>query len=290
MKKWLWIPAVLIAFFVVDRVLASLLQNWVENSQFRYSRLYKGTAESDILLIGNSRGLMFFQPIVEELTGKKTFNISYNGMPSDLATVLTEDYLEKYPKPSLVLVDITLCDRHNPELIASFHPYRKYSFRLEQLIKKTKPNAYYAGHLSKLFRFNNEIFQRAMVYANKPDTDWLMDRVINQNLKERVGEEQEVVYQTPEDLFQKLKGLVAVLEAHQIPFKLLVNPYYPPYIQRMKSYSGWLKEMSNRLGYEILDYSEAIQQADFFGDYLHLNKQGAAVYMKKLLEDGVLEF
>ena len=71
MKKWLWIPITLIVVFVGDRLLGGMLASITEGSEFRYSRLYSGRAEADIVLLGNSRGLSFYQPFLEQRTGAR---------------------------------------------------------------------------------------------------------------------------------------------------------------------------------------------------------------------------
>ena len=91
MKKLYWIAAVIILFFVGDRLAGLILKKMVANSQFRYSKMYQGKAEGEILFMGNSRGLGFYQPYIEEVTGKKTFNLSYNALPLNLGRVLLQN-------------------------------------------------------------------------------------------------------------------------------------------------------------------------------------------------------
>ena len=148
MKRIFWILALVVLFFAGDRISGWVLKQLTMSSQFRYSRMYKGEAKSDILLVGNSRGLIFYQPYIEEITGKSTFNISYNGMPMDLGRVLVEDYLDKYPAPEQMIVDVTMCDRKNSQLVTGFNLYAPYSEKLFELIKKDDQSSAYAGKLS----------------------------------------------------------------------------------------------------------------------------------------------
>ena len=87
MKHIYWILGLMALFFIGDRIGGYVLEQIVLKSKFRYSRLYKGQAKADILLVGNSRGLSFYQPYMEEMTGKSTFNVSYSAMPMTLAEV-----------------------------------------------------------------------------------------------------------------------------------------------------------------------------------------------------------
>ncbi|MDZ4678788.1 MAG: hypothetical protein SGI94_00015, partial [Saprospiraceae bacterium] len=92
MRHLLWYIAFIILLFVGDRVAGLLLRIQASKSQFRYSQLYGRLGEADILLMGNSRGLTFYQPYIEEITGLTTCNLSYNGLPIDAAKCLVLDY------------------------------------------------------------------------------------------------------------------------------------------------------------------------------------------------------
>ncbi len=71
MKKAIWIVAFLAILFVGDRLIGWIFQQQITQSQFRYSRMYRGEGQADILIVGNSRGLNFYQPSVEKATGLK---------------------------------------------------------------------------------------------------------------------------------------------------------------------------------------------------------------------------
>ena len=139
MKHLVWYAAFLTLLFAGDRLAGWLLQRETMTSQFRYSRLYSGRAGADLLLVGNSRGLTFYEPYIEQSTGRSTCNISYNGLPMDVANALVQDYLERYPAPRTMLLDITMCDRANNELLAGFAAYAPFSARLSGLIRDSLP-------------------------------------------------------------------------------------------------------------------------------------------------------
>ena len=69
MKHLLWFSGFLTLLLAGDRLGGLLLQRQVDASLFRYSRLYRGEAGADLLFVGNSRGLTFYQPFIEEKTG-----------------------------------------------------------------------------------------------------------------------------------------------------------------------------------------------------------------------------
>lgn len=276
-------------FFLLDRAAGWGLQELVRESHFRYSRLYRGEAEAEILLIGNSRGLMFFQPRIEALTGKSTFNLSYNGLPLDLANELVADYLDRYPAPGIALLEVTIADRFNPQLVREFQPYRKYSPRLSALIQQSVPRSWYGGSISHLYRYNSEVFWRALSYLDKSDEDWLMQRSMNTELQNRVGGTEEIIYENQPGILQAMTALIQRLEKAGTRVHLLVNPYYPPYIRRMTSYPEWRKRLERELERPVLDYAQAISRPECFGDYLHLNQNGAKEYMNLLFTEGLFK-
>ena len=289
MQKIYWIIALIGLFVLGDRLGGFVLAKIVEQSEFRYSRLYTNRGACDILLVGNSRGLSFFQPYIEETSGKNTLNLSYNGMPVDLATVLIEDYFENYPAPKKLILDITLCDRFNPELIAGFNFYNRYSPNLSQLLTKTNPRNAYAGQLSHLFQYNSEVFQRALYYRTKTDKDWLLDRQITPELIQKVeNEEYEFIIKYPPETPDLLGELVTKVQEKGTEVVLVINPYFPLFVERMTNLQDLKVEVEKATGLKVHDYSTAIQGKVNFGDLQHLNKKGSYEYIQLLQEEGWL--
>ena len=289
MKKALWIPACLLLFFIGDRIGGWLLAQAVAKSQFRYARLYQNQAEADILLLGNSRGLIFYQPYIEKITKKKTLNLSYNSLPIDLGNVLVKDYLQKYPPPELLLIDVTMCDRVNNQLITGFNTYSPYSEGLDELIKEKSATAWYAGKLSHLYRYNSEVFQRTLNYLNKSDENWLTDRIISPTMQQYV-EEAEIFELTINDyLLTELNALIQKAEQAGTKVVLVINPYYPPYVKRLHSFYDFVGKIEAFTKKKVNDYSRSLEDIEGFGDYQHLNKKGSQQYIDLLLKDGILE-
>ena len=275
--------------FIGDRLGAWILSQLVEKSEFRYARLYKGEAAADILLLGNSRGLIFYQPYIEDLTGQSTFNLSYNSLPMDVGKILVEDYLERYPAPKKLIVDVTMCDRINNQLITGFSPFRKYSPALNNLIKEVSIKSWWAGNISHLYRYNGEVFQRTLNYIGKTDKDWLIDRVISSNMLASAASESVVELTASDYQLSKLTHLIEIAEQHQIEVELLVNPYFPAYAKRMTSLHQFIAQIEETTGKKVKNYALALHKKEGFGDFQHLNKKGSKQYLAQLLKDGVLE-
>lgn len=296
MKKTYWIPALILLFFIGDRLGAFVLKKTVEKSQFRYSRLYQKQAVADILLLGNSRGLIFYQPYIEKLTGQSTFNLSYNGMDMELGAALIKDYYEAYPAPAKMIIDVTMCDRVNKNLTASYSLYTPYSSNISQLIKTQNPKIYYGAQLTNLFRYNSELFQRSMRYMVGNDEDWIVDRVISQSMVDNIVNE--APYQIARDdkaymkelpaLLEELNSIIKLAQEKGTKVELVVNPYYIPFAQKMINLEEFIKKIENATSLKVHDYSKAIEGTKGFGDYQHLNKEGAKQYIDLLRSDGIL--
>ena len=285
--KQIWFYVFFILFLLAgDRLAGHLLQSEIEQSQFRYSRLYRGDAAADILLLGNSRGLTFYQPYLEQITGKSTFNLSYNGLPMDAANTLVQDYLDRYPAPKTLLIDITICDRENDALLAGLLPYTAQSSRLNALMARKLPKIYWGGKVSALFRFNHEVFQRAMYYRKQSDKDWLLDRVLPETLAQQAPENSYDLELHPY-LMEQLKETVTAAQAKGVRVALVLGPYFPGF--QVKNLDALKAAATNATGLPVGDYHAALSDPADFGDFMHPNKKGSAIYLDLLQRDGFFD-
>lgn len=285
MKYTLWFFSFFLLLFSGDRIAGHFLQKQVEKSQFRYSRLYNGEARAGILLVGNSRGLSFYQPYIEEVTGKKTFNLSYNGLPMDLAKVLVLDYLDHYPPPQKMVIDITNCDRVNDQLMAGFLTYSNQSFRLDTLIHSRLPKVWWGGKVSALFCLNNEVFQRALFHRTQSDENWLRDFVLPEKLAAEAGKEPYDLEIHPH-LIEQLKETVSAAHAKSVNVELVIGPYFPGFV--VKNLDSLKTAVEQATGLPVRDYRQALSDPTGFSDFRHLNKKGSAAYIDLMRKDGVL--
>ncbi len=290
MKKAYWIFALIALALAGDRLGGRLLGTVVEKSQFRYSRLYRGDGNSELLFAGNSRGLIFYQPYIEEKTGLRTCNLSYNGMPMELAGALIKDYLDRNTLPAVLMLDVTLLDkRMDNRLVTGFNCYSPYSERLQKLLRDSFPNDYYGGKVSWLYRYNSEVFQRALYYLKKSDEDWLLDRVISSSLQQDVTRQKTFDYDFTPDMLKSLAEVVQYARDKGVRVELVINPYYPPFSQKIGNLAALKTAVEKATGLLVHDYSNAISGVEGFGDYQHLNKVGAKQYLDTLMADGMLE-
>ncbi len=281
----MWIPVVLLVTFLGDRLAAYLLTSAVEKSEFRYSRLYAGDGKADIVLLGNSRGLNFFQPYIEEATGKSTLNLSYNAMPADLGGALLRDYMDTYGAPEKLVVDVTFLDRDNEELIREFRPYAQYSERLDSLLKITDSSIYWGTKVAHLSRYGGEVAQRMFYYLSKSDEDWLLDRQISKQMAEDSKSLEPYRNNYTLDRIRAFGKVVNAYQAAGTDVRFVINPYYPAFQKSIMNLDSLALDVRRETGIPVLDYSKSVTGDQNFGDYQHLNKKGAEVYLARMLKD-----
>ena len=296
MKNIYWILTLIVLFFVGDRVGGYVFSKMIDKSGFRYSRMYKGDVECDLLFMGNSRGLGFYQPYIEEVTGKKTFNLSYNALPMNLGKVLLRDFLEKNKKPKTFVLDVSMTNRIDTTLITGFNVYAPQSKGVSTVLKDCAPKVFYAGKVSHLFQHNGEIFQRAIRYLNGTDEAWLNDRVISDGLISQVhvlhdsivgpfNEDHKVV----DFIYEELKSTVQIAKDNNVNVKLVINPFFPKYADKMVNYDDFVQKVEKLTGLKVYNYAKAIQDRDAFSDFQHLNRKGSQQYIDMLKRDGIFD-
>ncbi|MCC7465635.1 MAG: hypothetical protein IT261_05170 [Saprospiraceae bacterium] len=291
MKHLLWYGLLLLLLFAGDRTGGYFLRDKALQSEFRYGKLYRRQAAADVLLLGNSRGLCFYQPYIEEITGRSTCNLSYNGLPMNAAKCLTLDFLdlknfEWDGKSQQMLIDVTLCDRDNPSLLPGFLPYLERSKHLDTLIRHQMPKVWWGAQISHLFRYNHEVFQRSLYYQHRSDKDWLLDREIAPDLAAKVSQNSYDLEIQPQ-LIKQLAETVSAAKASGWEVTLLISPYFPGFT--VKNLDQLKAQIEAATGLPVHDYRSALADPTAFGDFMHLNKKGSMQYLDLLKKDGVLK-
>ena len=291
MKKSAWIFAFIGVALLGDRLGGSIFSKIVAASQFRYSRIYAGTdAGAAVILLGNSRGLTFYQPEIERLTGLSTINLSYNGLPIDLGKALVEDYIDRHEGVKTLVVDVSMCERRNVPLIKSFATYAAQSARLSDLLRGADAKVYWASRFLHLYRYNSEIAQRAFYYRSQTDKTWLLDRTMTDAMRDDAtlggftkGLEPEMM--TP------LVELVQFAKERGIAVELVISPYYAPFAEHIRAsfLLPLTKNVEQATGLRVRDYATLLTEPLDFGDYQHPNKRGSLKYMAHLAADGVFD-
>ncbi|EMR01855.1 hypothetical protein ADICEAN_03014 [Cesiribacter andamanensis AMV16] len=272
--------------FIGDRLLGAGLEWLLLESNFRYSRLYGGTAQADVVVLGNSRGHAFYEPEMEKLSGRTIFNLSYNALPISVGRALVEDYLDRYT-PSVLVVDVSMLTKTEEQITNSFKAYESLSPRLDKLIERSSEETSTASQIFSLYRFNSEVFHRALYYLAKTDDDWILDKQISATMARNSRDLDRVSFRITKDRMRDLRHIIEVAERKGVTVNLVMGPYYPGYLKKISNLDQFLATIETATGYEVEDYSGLIRQDAMFSDYLHLNKDGSSIFLAELYEDEV---
>lgn len=288
-NRWLWAPIFLLVLFIGDRAAGFVLKKIESKSQFRFTKLYQNSAPCDILIAGNSRGLSFYQPFIENNTGQKVFSLAYNGMSSSMLYVLMQDYYERHTAPKKLVLEVTCADRYNKELIPAFSTYASYSPNIKQYLKKENPNTYYGSQVSHLLRYNSEIFQRSLRYLSKSDNLWLTNRRISEAMQAESENLKNVSIDHIPKLQDALADIVKLAQSKGTEVELIIAPFLPNYKNAMYNLTDYIVEVERQTGLKVRNYAGAIQEPKYFGDYFHINVYGSEKFIDMLHRDRVFQ-
>lgn len=279
-------------YFAVDRVGGLLLQDLTLRSGIRFSRLYSGKFNAEILVLGDSRGVnCIYAPFAEKMTGRSCANISYNGMGVAVAEILFRDYLALNAPPKLLVLEVTNLTVGAP-LIYNLKPYQSLSPGLSKLLLAENRSVYYACQLTHLYRFNCELFLRVLYYLGRDDQNWINRYVIQPEFAKSYQPPPAVARglhgTIPPDCVRAFRKILAQAEQSGTIVRLLVSPFLPAHISRLRDlYDKRKTEIENLAGgLHVWDYADALDDIRCFADPLHMNLDGARLILQQMVADG----
>jgi hypothetical protein len=276
----IWFVTLLAVVLAGDRALAFALNQVLLRSQFRYSRLYRGGNNADVVILGDSRGVhSFYAPAVEQLTGLRAFNISYNSMSTRIAEAVLLDYLDRNRAPRLVIIEVTNV-AFEGNLASELRTYAAFSPRLSALYAEAHPDAAIVGRFFHLLQLNSGFYLEALHYMRRSDQDWINHAAMPAGLRDAPP----AVWQLPmPENLAALRRMIVVLQRRGIEVRLVLAPYCP-----MPSNMGeFAIVVSQSTGLPVWNYAGAMCDPEEFADTVHLNESGSRKLVAMMKRDGV---
>jgi hypothetical protein len=285
-KAFVWLAAFVLVVIAGDRLIAWSVGRFLVRSQFRYSQLYRGGTNADILIIGDSRGVnSFYAPAIEEMTGRKAFNISYNSMSPVVAEALILDYLDRNRPPKMVIFEPT-CVMVDGAVLTELRPFAGLSPRLMKLYQERHPEAAKMGRVFRLLLLNTGFFVDALHYLRHSDQDWIMRSTLPPGQRDLEGSR--AIPFLPGNR-EALQRIVTVLRRRGIEVRFVIAPYLAKGVDNMPQFLDALAQFAPGDEHvRIANYVTAMRDPDAFADHVHLNEQGSRTFLKMLQRDGVL--
>jgi hypothetical protein len=284
-KALLWIATLVLVVMAGDRLLSWTLGRVLVRSRFRYSQLYRGGTNADILIMGDSRGVnSFYAPAIEEMTGKKAFNLSYNSMSPVVAEALILDYLDRNQPPKMVIIEPT-CVMVDGAVLTELRPFATLSPRLMALYQRKHPAAARTEKIFHLLLLNTGFFVDALHYMRHSDQDWIMRGSLPATSE---PEGKRVVPFLPGNR-EALQRIVTALRRRGLEVRFVIAPYYAKGIENLPELVAALQKFAPGDEHvRIATYDTVVSDPALFADHVHLNEQGSRVFLAMLQRDGVL--
>jgi hypothetical protein len=281
----------LLLTFLGDRFFAMGLERLALRSQFRFAKLYARSAQTDVLILGSSRGVNgFYAPAMKEALGVGVFNLAYNGMSAEVADLLFRDYLERNPAPRQLLVEVTNIGAQD-DLASELRLYRRLSERVRALDHQKYPEFAVASDFVHLLKFNNEFFLRSLYYLNRSDQNWINRRTITPELLEYARKLPPSEIRAFPASVEALGRTVRLARERGMEVTLVVSPYLLDFGSRISNLDSWLAKVREVAGSDVrvADYSRALPDTSHFADTHHLNERGSRALLARMIADGLFD-
>lgn len=285
-----WIVTFIVVLLMADRAGGLALQALLKRSHFRFVDLYEGRIDAKVLGMGDSRGVnMIFAGPPFSGAGIEGYNLSFNGMSPLLAEVLFLDYLDRSSAPDLVLINVTLADKAplNVSMVREYKYYLPYSRRLANLMQADSPGAYAGTRFSHLFRYNSRQFLRALYYLGRSDQNWGNGQQIGGRLMDEIDNMDPVEMTANAESLAAIRNIIAAAKARDIPVRLVLMPFYQPYLEKITNLATWKMGIEAELALKIWDFSSAVEGDSLFANSIHVNLRGRERLALKMIRDGL---
>jgi len=276
-----WLAVLLAIVVAGDHLAATALHQLLVRSQFRYSRLYRGGNDADILILGDSRGVhSFYAPALAELTGLRVLNLSYNSMSPHVSEVVLLDYLDHNRAPRVVVIEATSVITTGA-VVGELRTYGSLSPRVAALYARDHPAAAAASRLFWLYPLNSGFFLEALHYTRRSDQDWIYHDVIPPALRVSRGGWRLAPH--PEEV-DALVRIVHLVQQRGIEVRVVFAPYAP--LNLPSNAAQFVALIERRTGVRVWNYVDAVRDLDGFADGVHLNERGSRELLGMLVRDG----
>jgi len=283
-----------IIFFIVlflggQWVIVQVLQHIIDESQFRFSKLYKSgeVMDYDMISIGNSRTLnSFYTPYVNDNYDVSAYNLAYNGMTMRLTEAILDDYLQLLETPDFVIVEIShVFSEHDNNEASNYNIYSNRSENIRDLIGIEDPKLSNVTKCFPLFRYNNEILYRSLFYLNKSDQTWINRYSITEDYVHQISEMKDVELAINDKHAKALVSIKKLIHDYGAKAVFFLAPYHPVYVDKINNIDQATAEIEILLKSPLIDLSRMMSiPTEGYADKIHTNHIGATYISDTLMQ------
>lgn len=307
----IYIVKILIISYSIALIIQSLsdygLKNSEDNIFSHWKSILKGKIDSEIIILGSSRGVVSYDPkIFSKQTELTTFNLSFDAAPYNLQRIKLEAYLEKNAVPKVIIQNVDMAHFNKSYSIPNKFQFIPFMGKntLQEELKKVDPDfgKYYTIPLVKyngsvnflkiglLNIFNERSSTQTFAQAYNPKNLQFKKDIHNLERLDNL--------ENSSRGFDRFKpGLDALEEIlNEIPSETIVFLVWAPeHFERLKYAKHFRSKIEKRLeelnnahsNVHYLNYSrDSISlHSNLYYDTFHLNKKGATIFSEKVSKD-----
>lgn len=279
---------IIIVFFLGDRIFTSFGIYLTKYSSLPEAKLYNGSLESSIIIIGNSRAYRhFYEDDWSKALNKSVKNISKPGAPLVHLETFLNDYskIYKYPEKIIIELDCLLTDT---DIISSYKFMTHLSKNYSSTLKRFDVTGFYFSKFFNLYKLNSNIYLNMIHKIFKEyEQPKLYGEIDESQISNFKNAKKETRFISKSFNLQSLLSIMRNFEGKS-DLILVISPFHPQVIKKYeKDIEKWINDIKNKTDEKIpiFDYSKTITENVFFNDLYHLNNNGVIEMNKILIDD-----
>lgn len=283
----LFLLLAVVSLVAADRLTGYGLGLLVKASDYRLSRIYAGTAASDVLVSGNSVGNAMLIPTrITKIMHRPVFSIASHGMDAITQRAFIEDYLERQPAPRLALIEIRPVFNAANNAPA-FSTYQALSPKVRMAVHDAEGSVSIWAEIFHSFRVNSP--QLPGILWKTFDRDDQQTGPSNGQINAALIADWSSRTQKPHVSPIQLKALIATvakLEQKGTKVILLMAPLHPA----ARGDGEWISRARQALQSQLpksvdyVDWSHTLSADADFEDPIHLNQHGRAALEPQIIQ------
>lgn len=265
-----------LAWLVLDRGMAMLFQDILLRSDYRASRIYSGSIDSDVVIVGNSRAVHLTDvgSLAKDLC-RPVYNLGLDAVDATTQNALIRDYLDLNEKPDLLVIEGSNI-RPGAPVAPEYLPYFAFSERLSSLAQHDLVTRF-AVEVFHLYSFNSPKWWRALMLGISQDDQDQSPYFgsINEGIKAAYGKGERVDEVDPAKLAD-LVGLVRYARAKRVNVVVLLAPFHEVAFKTPNARRAYVDLIRRQLppGVDVIDMTAALGGDAPFADIVHVNNVG----------------
>jgi hypothetical protein len=302
-KIGIYLLATYVILFALQFIVDNGLKKANDNDFGDWNRILKGEINSDIIILGNSRAFVQYNPVIlEKQLGYTCYNLGMDGTPIGLQNARWKMFLEYNSNPKILILNVDLLSLDKGKRIYSYGQYLPYlnNKHIENAIIEYKQNIKYLTRIP-LLKYNSSfaLIRKGIVNYFYPENNYgYIDGFCERNdiweeglanVKKILNKDGNIIF--PENNLNDgkriLEELIQSCVKERIKILLVHTPYYYKlynHLPQQKELINYLNTVSYKFNVPFIDYSSdsLMYSTDYFYNTTHLNNKGASIFSSKL--------